>query len=317
MSFGFRKSIKIAPGVRMNLSKSGVGMSAGVKGARVGVNSKGTYNSWSIPGTGVYGMNYHSKSVKNNSINHNQNKPVNNTQDIQIPKSNQLNWLIGINIILLLVNFYFGLVTSLFSIFIYKKLKKKPEYIARKRIKEAEEAFQEMDFSKSAQSYSEAYTLFPDDLGLAFHLGMALSASEQFEKSIDPLNKYFSQYKDDNKAKYILAVSYTKLGETKKALALFQSIPETDEYFDINKLVLMAECLEKEGKLDLAIETLKTGPVLKRKMNENLAMLHYKLGELYEAKGDIKKATKHFEKVYGFDISFEEVESKLNSLEEK
>ena len=40
MGFTFRKSVKIGP-VRLNVSKSGVGVSAGVKGARVGVNAKG------------------------------------------------------------------------------------------------------------------------------------------------------------------------------------------------------------------------------------------------------------------------------------
>lgn len=40
MGFSFRKSVKIGP-VRVNVSKSGVGVSAGVKGARIGINSKG------------------------------------------------------------------------------------------------------------------------------------------------------------------------------------------------------------------------------------------------------------------------------------
>ena len=54
MGFRFRKSIKIAPGVRLNIGKKSVGISAGVKGARVSVNSSGRVTkSVSIPGTGV------------------------------------------------------------------------------------------------------------------------------------------------------------------------------------------------------------------------------------------------------------------------
>ena len=41
MGFSFRKSKKIAPGLRLNLSKSGLGLSAGVRGARVSKNMKG------------------------------------------------------------------------------------------------------------------------------------------------------------------------------------------------------------------------------------------------------------------------------------
>lgn len=41
MGFFFRKRVKILPGLYMNLSKGGVGFSAGVKGCRVSVNPKG------------------------------------------------------------------------------------------------------------------------------------------------------------------------------------------------------------------------------------------------------------------------------------
>jgi hypothetical protein len=42
MGWGFRKSVKFGP-MRVNFSKSGIGVSAGVKGARVSVGSRGTY----------------------------------------------------------------------------------------------------------------------------------------------------------------------------------------------------------------------------------------------------------------------------------
>lgn len=42
MGWSFRKGFKIAPGIRLNLSKSGVGISGGVKGFRVGVGPRGT-----------------------------------------------------------------------------------------------------------------------------------------------------------------------------------------------------------------------------------------------------------------------------------
>lgn len=54
MGFRFRKSVKIAPGVRLNIGKKSVGISAGVKGARVSVNSKGRVTkSVGLPGTGL------------------------------------------------------------------------------------------------------------------------------------------------------------------------------------------------------------------------------------------------------------------------
>ena len=55
----FQKSIRIAPGFRINLSKSGVGVSVGPKGLKVGVDAKGRrYSSVGIPGTGISQRNY-------------------------------------------------------------------------------------------------------------------------------------------------------------------------------------------------------------------------------------------------------------------
>ena len=54
MAWSFRKRIKIAPGVNIHLSKSGVSTSVGPKGAKVNVGPKGTSVYTSIPGTGLY-----------------------------------------------------------------------------------------------------------------------------------------------------------------------------------------------------------------------------------------------------------------------
>lgn len=53
MGFRFRKSIKAGP-LRVNISKSGIGYSVGVKGARITKTAKGnTRSTLSIPGTGI------------------------------------------------------------------------------------------------------------------------------------------------------------------------------------------------------------------------------------------------------------------------
>ncbi len=53
MGFRMRKSINLGGGVRLNLSKSGVGMSLGVKGLRAGIGPRGTRFTASIPSTGL------------------------------------------------------------------------------------------------------------------------------------------------------------------------------------------------------------------------------------------------------------------------
>lgn len=55
MGFRFRKSVKIAPGVRLNFGKKSTSVSFGTKGARYTVSSTGRKTaSVGIPGTGLY-----------------------------------------------------------------------------------------------------------------------------------------------------------------------------------------------------------------------------------------------------------------------
>ncbi|MFS0781775.1 DUF4236 domain-containing protein [Bacillus sp. 1P06AnD] len=54
MGIRFRKSIKIAPGISMNIGKKSVGLSAGIRGFRYSANSSGRRRvTSSIPGTGL------------------------------------------------------------------------------------------------------------------------------------------------------------------------------------------------------------------------------------------------------------------------
>ena len=55
MAFGFRRSLKIAGPLRLNLSKSGLGLSLGVPGLHVGMSPhRRPYVRAGIPGTGIY-----------------------------------------------------------------------------------------------------------------------------------------------------------------------------------------------------------------------------------------------------------------------
>jgi hypothetical protein len=54
MALRFRRSIKLAPGLRLNLSGSGASLTAGPRGASVNFGSRGTFLNTGIPGTGLY-----------------------------------------------------------------------------------------------------------------------------------------------------------------------------------------------------------------------------------------------------------------------
>ena len=69
MGWRFRKYIQIVPGVRLNISKSGISFTFGKKGASVNVGKDGAYLNTSIPGTGLYNRQkiYSTKKKKSSS----------------------------------------------------------------------------------------------------------------------------------------------------------------------------------------------------------------------------------------------------------
>jgi Protein of unknown function (DUF4236) len=58
MGWNFRKRVRVGP-FNINLSKTGIGYSVGVRGFRAGQNARGQkYTQTSIPGTGIYRRDY-------------------------------------------------------------------------------------------------------------------------------------------------------------------------------------------------------------------------------------------------------------------
>ncbi len=72
----YRNRIKLAPGLNINLSKSGISTTLGPKGASVNIGKSGAYLNTGIPGTGLYNRtklsNTEKSSINNNSISKNQ-----------------------------------------------------------------------------------------------------------------------------------------------------------------------------------------------------------------------------------------------------
>ena len=56
MTLRFRRSVRVAPGVWLNLGMHGAGLSVGPRGLHVGLNRHGAYASAGVPGGGIYMM---------------------------------------------------------------------------------------------------------------------------------------------------------------------------------------------------------------------------------------------------------------------
>ncbi len=62
MGLRVRKTLRILPGVRLNLSKSGASLSVGGKGFTVNTGTRGTRETVGLPGSGVSYSKYQKRS---------------------------------------------------------------------------------------------------------------------------------------------------------------------------------------------------------------------------------------------------------------
>lgn len=64
MGLRLRKALRILPGVRINLSKSGASLSVGGKGLTMNIGRKGVRKTVGLPGSGVSYSSYEKHSGK-------------------------------------------------------------------------------------------------------------------------------------------------------------------------------------------------------------------------------------------------------------
>lgn len=118
MTFRFKKSFKIAPGVKLNIGKSGIGVSTGIRGARIGINKKGAYTSVGVPGTGISSISY----FPNNKDKKDTDLPIDNNITNPIIKNNLYLILSVIFIIFLFIQPLVSiLILVIMSISFFKK----------------------------------------------------------------------------------------------------------------------------------------------------------------------------------------------------
>lgn len=97
MGFRFRKSIKVAPGIRINLGKKGASVSVGKRGANVTVGKTGVRTTVGAPGTGLSYTKHNAFKGKNRK---NTSSPQTNSviSGGQGP-NNQMDWDTALKII--------------------------------------------------------------------------------------------------------------------------------------------------------------------------------------------------------------------------
>ena len=166
------------------------------------------------------------------------------------------------------------------------------------------------------KTLQEAHYLNPTNNDALYWLGMVLHKQQRHEEAIDALTLVSERIPGLPEVETALVDSYVKTNEPEAAIFHAQRLLDIAPYEPSTPLVL-ADAFEAAGNLDMAIDALEKAPIHKRLLTTALMDIHYRLGALYQQKDNLDKARHHFRVVYAKDISFREVKSKLEYLEQK
>ena len=318
MGFRFRKSVSLGP-MRLNLSKSGIGMSAGVPGARIGINRRGTYGSVGIPGTRIHSTSHLSNPKSRGSSDTSRSTTaMASVHDTTVPSRliktktrSALFWIGLVDLILLVINPGLGLIAiALTLVWYFFYLKRQPSFQARRSLRSAQTALAARDYETAATHFESAYNFFSTDKAIALLAASSYSLLGQFKKSTRLLEEYLASYPEDVEMQKVLACWHQRLGNEDRALQILQAL-NIEEAREPGTLLLMAKILSHKGLDSAAIEVLKRAPLRKRTLTPDLAEVVYTLGLLYEKNGNNKRARSLFERVYAYDSSFKDVAGRV------
>lgn len=323
MGFRFRKSINLGGGVRLNLSKKGVGISGGVKGARIGVGPRGVRTTTSIPGTGVSFVK-EKGLVSSRSYEKSTKSMVSNEQRPVVPnqKAKGSNWIYGIILgaILLFSNPIVGVpLLALSGYFLYRHFQK-PSYKSMAHYNSAAKLLEKNQYDGAIELLKQAVEIDSSHQGAKFLLGLTYhDKKEDYQNAIDYAQMFLDSQEgselDIMASKFIIADSYFHLKEYDKTITILQGVKEgPTEEVEYERLLLIGRSFFEREEYELAIEQFKKGPILKRNITPHLLEFKYWLGLSYLKSGDKVKAKTQLNKVYTEDINYKDIQYYMNEL---
>lgn len=303
MAFRFRKTLSLGKGLKLNIGKGTVGLSAGVKGAHIGLGSRGAYTSAGIPGTGLSTMSYLKKGGKNTDSS--------NTNTGTATKGCAI--IVGIILWLYLVSEYpsFGIFMFMFVGVCYLVWRTGSDQQAKAKLKKARKFFNEENYAEAVKLLEEAADLDKENRDVIYFLGASLHNAGEYKKAMPHLKALLEHDSQNFDVQLLLANCYYQTQNYADAINLLQKIPLDDEEPDLKAIQLLGACFYSQKQYDLAISVFRKAPLQKRNLNEDLLEVHYNLGLIYEKSGDKENAQKHFKRVYAHDVGYRDVKEKI------
>jgi tetratricopeptide (TPR) repeat protein len=337
MSLRFRQYLKILPGLKLIVSKRGLGLNLGVRGAHVTVNTQGQFTrSIGIPGTGL-------SDVKRTSLRKRKKKSSKEFEEVkeyenQIPKPQPKNTpsiFASKN-----EKLFFEAFTA-HEIFLYKNLFSIPELeLVSKSIavqlaiqtddgmKESIHWFEEIWKNKSdlannklfKKYVSQIIVVIPVAPGILFQTYLNIQALGLLYIEVLQQGRNFRRAKqiaEELTADQISAISLSEievqLGEYDEVLSLTENI---DNVYDSTAILLVfrAIALREKKLFDASKEVLKESLKSKKRNPDILHKALFERAKTHIAEGSKAKAKSDLEKIIANDSDYPGVNELLKAL---
>lgn len=341
MAFRFFRRKKIAPGVSLNLSKSGASLSFGPRGAKVTVGPKGVRRTVGIPGTGAY-WTEHTGYGKSRHRSGNSSPPAPTVrpadrlslgffQKLVTPRSEQdfvagMREFVGGNETAALKHFKKG--TSLAdAAFMAGILSLKREWfkdagmyltIARRKKAKLGDHFNKYGIQASgslAITETVSAIIAPDERGLLLALAEVHQHQGRAKEAIQDLKQLYRCSSDDVVVRLSLAELFIEESGSRTACQSVVKLAEgIENHCEIHAGLLLykAKALRKLGLLTAARDTLTTALRRKKDRSEELLRtLRYERAMVYEDLGQNGRARSELEKLYAESPDYEDVAARL------
>jgi tetratricopeptide (TPR) repeat protein len=340
MGFRLAKSVRLGKGVRLNLSKTGVGISAGVPGARYSVHSSGRRTtSVGLPGTGVSYRKTAASGGRKASAPRAQTAPV--AVAPVYPKAGMMAPKGDKAFVRGVTAYMQGRHSEAFAALeeargldpenrhIGEELFAALSLVGLQRVAEAipyfeaalasDQSIPDSIMTKYNVGGSIQVNVTPvvmvtvpfSNLAVGLILAEAYQLTQQRQKAIDLLETLGSQAPAEPVFALSLADLYSEGQEWDQVVRVTEGVETNEDDVTLNALLFRADALFElgmtEGTLALTKECLRS----KKRNPELLRTARYLRGLTYEKAGKPAMAKKEFEKVYAEDATFGDIAVRL------
>jgi tetratricopeptide (TPR) repeat protein len=331
MGFRMRRSIKVAPGVRLNVSRSGVGMSAGVKGARYAAHSSGRRTT--MIGNPIFGVGYMDqttggrKSTRTRSGNRTgavQAAPAAPTKPgLFAPKGEKRLWKAGkaqdASAIAQAGEEFPDYRVPAYSVAGFLLAESEPERAAE-LLAQVLETGEEPARNPFIEKYVASAMVLPIAPGVEAELplcrdalGLLLAELRQEAGDLEGAIDAVEQLEPTTYAAVSLAELYSEVGRHDDVIELTEGLAHEDDASAL-LLVYRGIAMRERGYLDASLDALKEA-LRSRSRDSAIRNLAYsERAKTYVAQGKKGMARKDLERILAADSSFEGVRKRLEEL---